>query len=295
MKDFKNKVAVVTGAASGIGRGLAERFAADGMRVVLADVEEAPLREFEENLLERGVETIAVQTDVRHLDSIQELHARAIEKFGKVHVLCNNAGVGGGGLMWETTDADWQWVLGVNLWGVIHGVRTFVPGMLAHGEEGHIVNTASMAGMVAGPFMGPYNVSKFGVVALSETLAADLKLANAKIGVSVLCPGWVSTRIAESSRNRPDDLGPPAPVPAERAERSDFIQQLIANGMPPARLAEIVADAIREDRFYILTHPEMKSAIEARFAAIMDEKQAPGSLIQPPGSSPSPSASGGTS
>ncbi|MBI5289300.1 MAG: SDR family NAD(P)-dependent oxidoreductase [Chloroflexi bacterium] len=277
MQDFKGRTAVVTGAASGIGRALAERFGSAGMRVVLADVEEAPLREAEESLLERGVETIAVRTDVRKLESIEELHARAIEAFGKVHVLCNNAGVGSGGLTWQTANTDWEWVLGVNLWGVINGVRSFLPGMLEHGEEGHIVNTASMAGMVAGPFMGPYNVSKFGVVAFSETLFHELKLTGAKIGVSVLCPGWVNTRIGDSSRNRPEEL-PAAPlVPSEGGpQMQDVMRNLLASGMPPAELAEIVLRSVEERRFYILTHPDMKDAIRARFDAILEERD-PGS------------------
>jgi len=275
MRDFKGKTAVVTGAASGIGRALAERFASAGMRVVLADVEEAPLRQAEESLLERGVETIAVSTDVRKLESIEELHARAIEAFGKVHVLCNNAGVGSGGLTWQTPSGDWEWVLGVNLWGVIHGVRAFLPGMLEHGEEGHIVNTASMAGMVAGPFMGPYNVSKYGVVALSETLFHELKLTGARIGVSVLCP--VNTRIGDSSRNRPEELPAAPPVaPAGGPQTQEVIRNMLASGMPPAELAEIVFRSVEEQRFYILTHPEMKGAIRARFDAILEERD-PGS------------------
>lgn len=275
MKDFKGRTAVVTGAASGIGRGLAERFADEGMRVVLADIEEAPLREFEERLLERGVETIAVRTDVRSLESIEELRARAVEAFGKVHVLCNNAGVGGGGLTWETRNEDWEWVLGVNLWGVIHGVRTFLPGMIAHGEDGHVVNTASMAGMIAGPFMGPYNVSKFGVVALSETLFHDLRIAGSKVGVSVLCPGWVNTRIGESSRNRPAELGPAPAMADPDSPMAARMREMLTSGMPPAELAGIVAEAIRERRFYILTHPEMKPGIERRFEAIMAEMEPP--------------------
>ncbi|MEX2247785.1 MAG: SDR family NAD(P)-dependent oxidoreductase [Dehalococcoidia bacterium] len=275
MQEFKGKTAVVTGAASGIGRALAQRFAAAGMRVVLADVEEAPLREAEESLLERGAEALGVLTDVRKLESIEELQRRAVEAFGKVHILCNNAGVASGGLTWETSNADWEWVLGVNLWGVIHGVRTFLPGMIAHGEDGHIVNTSSMAGMAAGPFMGPYNVSKFGVVALSETLFYDLQIAQAKIGVSVLCPGFVSTRIADSSRNRPAELvAVVAPAPPEGP---DIVRQMIASGMPPPELAEQVFDAVQARRFYILTHPEFDAAVRARMEAILDRRD-PGSL-----------------
>lgn len=268
MRDFTGKVAVVTGAASGIGRGLAERFGDEGMRVVLADVEEAPLRAAEEALLERGVEAVAVQTDVRHQESLEELRRRAVEAFGKVHVLCNNAGVGTGGLVWETRDEDWAWVLGVNLWGVIRGVRAFLPEMLAHGEEGHIVNTASVAGLVAGPYQGSYNVAKYGVVALSETLFAELKIAGAKIGVSVLCPGFVSTRILDAARNRPEEYGPPAQIDPDDPGAA-MMRQLIASGMPPAEVASHVVDAIREGQLYVLTHADFDEAIRLRMEDIL--------------------------
>jgi NAD(P)-dependent dehydrogenase (short-subunit alcohol dehydrogenase family) len=196
-----------------------------------------------------------------------------VEAFGKVHVLCNNAGVGAGGFTWETTNADWEWVLGVNLWGVIHGVRTFLPAMIAHGEEGHVVNTASMAGLVSGPFMGPYNVSKYGVVALSETLLHELRMAAPQVGVSVLCPGFVSTRIGESGRNRPAEL--PARQAVDPGPGGPQLQGLmaerIAAGTPPSEIAAEVFEAVRDGRFYILTHPEMKPAIESRFSAIMGD------------------------
>jgi NAD(P)-dependent dehydrogenase (short-subunit alcohol dehydrogenase family) len=276
MKDFEGRTAVVTGAASGIGRAMAERFAAEKMNVVLADVQEDALDLVQRVMADAGASVIAVKTDVRRLDQVESLRDAAIDAFGKVHVLCNNAGVGAGALTWETTNADWEWVLGVNLWGVIHGVRAFVPAMIAHGEEGHVVNTASMAGMVAGPFMAPYNVSKFGVVALSETLWHDLRIANSKISVSVLCPGFVNTNIHDSVRNRPLELAnesPPA-IP-EVTDRGNMLRDLLATGMPPADLAEKVFECVRDDRFYILTHPDMKAGIELRFNAIMDEKAPP--------------------
>jgi NAD(P)-dependent dehydrogenase (short-subunit alcohol dehydrogenase family) len=272
MKDFTGKTAVVTGAASGIGRALAGRFAAEGMRVVLADVQQDALDQAHAELRESGADAIAVRTDVRKLDEVQALERSAVEAFGKVHILCNNAGVGAGGPMWETTEGDWEWVLGVNLWGVIHGVRTFLPGMIAHGEEGHVVNTASMAGMVAGPFMGPYNVSKFGVVALSETLFHDLRMANANINVSVLCPGFVNTNIGDAARNRPPEYGEPTIRIEPGDARAEMFRQLMANGMPPPQLAGIVFEAICERRFYILTHPDMKPAIEQRMNNILNER-----------------------
>ena len=272
MDEVAGKTAVVTGAGSGIGRALAGRFAAEGMRVVLADVQKDALEQAHAELRESGADAIAVRTDVRKLEDVQALERAAIQAYGKVHVLCNNAGVGSGGPVWEQTEGDWRWVIDVNLWGPINGVRTFVPGMLAHGEDGHIVNTASMAGMVAGPFMGPYNVSKFGVVALSETLYHDLRMAEAKIGVSVLCPGFVSTNIGESGRNRPGEYGEPAMRINQDEARASLFRQMLENGMPPPTLAGIVFDAIKEQRFYILTHPEMKPAIERRMKGILEEK-----------------------
>jgi NAD(P)-dependent dehydrogenase (short-subunit alcohol dehydrogenase family) len=272
MQTFEGKTAVVTGAASGIGRALAERFADAKMHVVLADVEEAPLREAEEALLERGAEAIAVRTDVRTLESIEELQRRAVEAFGKVHVLCNNAGVGTGGLLWQQSDADWQWVLGVNLWGVINGVRAFLPAMIAHGEEAHIVNTASVAGLVAGPFQGAYNVSKFGVVALSETLYYELQVVQAKVGVSVLCPGFVSTRIADASRNRPEEFGAPGVAPDPDNPIGQMVRKMIADGMPPSDVAQQVFEAISAGRLYVLTHHDFDAAIRDRMEAIVDRR-----------------------
>src|SRR4051794_29088134 len=177
------------------------------MRVVLADVEAGALAAAEKELRDSGAEVLAVRTDVSNGDEVDALAQAAVDAFGAVHVVCNNAGVGGGGLMQTLTTADWEWVLGVNLWGVIHGIRAFLP-ILLEQEEAHVVNTASMAGLVSGPFMGPYNASKFAVVAISETLFKEMSMQGLKVGVSVLCPGWVNTNIGDSERNRPASLRP---------------------------------------------------------------------------------------
>ena len=205
MRELRDKVAVVTGAASGIGRAMVDRFAAEGMRVVLADVEAPALEQAAEEVAARGARVLAVPTDVSNAEAVEILAARTLETFGAVHLLCNNAGVVSAAPFWELPLADWAWVLGVNLWGVIHGCRTFVPRMLAQAGEAHVVNTASMAGLVSSPFNAIYNVAKHGVVTLSETLYFDLLLREAPIGVSVLCPGFVATRIIDADRNRPAD------------------------------------------------------------------------------------------
>ena len=270
MKDFKDKVAVITGGASGIGRGLAERFGAEGMKVVIADVQEDALRQAEAEFREKGVDVLGVQTDVSKPEDVENLAQQALNAFGKVHIVCNNAGVAGAwGPVWENSLADWQWIMGVNLWGVIHGVRTFVPIMLEQGEEGHIVNTASLAGLMTGS--GIYGVTKQGVVALSESLFNELKMAQAKIGVSVLCPGWVNTNIIDADRNRPADLknaAQPAPDPM-RDRIEEVVRGFLKNGMSPADIADQVLQAIKEEKLYIITHPEMDFVFRDRFEKIM--------------------------
>ena len=203
MKEFKGKVAVVTGAASGIGRALADRSVQEGMKVVLADVEVEALAKTEAGLKSSGATVLAVPTDVSQARDVAALAQKTLEVFGAVHLLCNNAGVGTEAAIWESTLEEWEWVMGVNLWGVIHGVRAFVPHMLAQDTECHIVNTASMAGLISGPGLGAYKVTKHAVVSLSETLYHELAERGARVGVSVLCPGIVNTRIMESARNRP--------------------------------------------------------------------------------------------
>jgi NAD(P)-dependent dehydrogenase (short-subunit alcohol dehydrogenase family) len=270
MQDLKGKVAVVTGAASGIGNAMATRFANEGMRVVLADIEEGPLADAEKKLADEGATVLAVPTDVSKGDQVDALAARTFDAFGTAHVVCNNAGVGAGGPMWTLTEVDWQWVLGVNLWGVIHGVRAFVGRMVDQGE-GHVVNTASIAGLTSAPLMGPYNVSKHGVVTLSETLAAELALHGSPVKVSVLCPGWVKTRIHEADRNRPPELQPDQEADHTMAEMGrQILGNLIASGRPPSEVASRVLEAIREERFYILTHPEMTSMVEHRMEDIVE-------------------------
>jgi NAD(P)-dependent dehydrogenase (short-subunit alcohol dehydrogenase family) len=267
MQELSGRNAVVTGAASGIGRALASRFAAAGMRVVMADIEEPALEAAADELAAGGAEVLPVVTDVSDGGSVDALAKAADAAFGPVHLLCNNAGVGAGGLLSELTTADWQWVLGVNLWGVIHGTRAFLPGMLAHGQAGHIVNTASLAGHVAGPFMAPYSASKFAVVALSETLHHEMAMGQAAIGVSVLCPGWVNTSIHRSERNRPEALGGGAGAADD--PRAALLSGVLESGLAPARVAELVEGAVREGRFYVFTHPELMPAVAARAERIL--------------------------
>ena len=271
MEQLEGKVAVVTGAASGIGLGMATRFAAEGMKVVLADVERAALDEAALVLEKDGADVLAVPCDVSDGDQVDALAEAARAEFGSVHVVCNNAGVGGGGQMHVLSTQDWEWVLGVNLWGVIHGIRAFLPGLLEQGE-GHIVNTASMAGLVAPPGMGPYNATKYAVVAISETLHGELQMSGTDVGVSVLCPGWVNTRIHESDRNRPDALrnAVEREVTDDNEGMRSMISSFIATGMNPADVAGRVVDAIRTKDLYILTHPEMAEGIRNRFQRILD-------------------------
>jgi NAD(P)-dependent dehydrogenase (short-subunit alcohol dehydrogenase family) len=273
MEKLEGKVAVITGAASGIGKAVAVRAAAEGMKVVLADIEEGPLKEAESEVAGRGAETVAAVVDVSDAASVRELRDRALDAFGAVHLVHNNAGVGGGGLIWEVPEQDWRWILGVNLWGVVHGVATFVPLFIEQGE-GHVVNTASIAGLTTAPFLGPYNATKQAVVAISETLFKDLQATGISgVGVSVLCPGFVRTRIAESGRNRP------AWAPEREAEDEEgaaavrtLIGEMIASGIPPESVAEQVLDAVRTNTFYIRTHPELDAVLATRFSEILETR-----------------------
>ena len=256
MQEFKDKVAVVTGAASGIGFAMADRFAGEGMKVVMADIEPEALSIAEESLRRKGAEVLAVQTDVTKPEQVEALADRAYETFGATHVLCNNAGVEVIGATWEHTLDDWRWVMDVNLWGVIYGVHNWLPRMLEQGDEAHIVNTASMAGLTTAPYMAIYDVTKFGVVALSESLEKELRIADANVHVSVVCPGLINTSIMDSSRNRHVDRSEKGNFGANAQRFRKGLTDSLATGWPPARVADQVFDAIRDDRFYVIPAQE---------------------------------------
>jgi NAD(P)-dependent dehydrogenase (short-subunit alcohol dehydrogenase family) len=253
---FTDRVAVVTGGGSGIGRALTLALAREGAKVVVADVDEAAMESVAREARAHGAQAVAVRTDVTELAQVQALAERAWKTFGAVHVLCNNAGVAAWGGLEKATHRDWQWVLGVNLWGVIHGIEAFVPRMIAGGQRGHIVNTASMAGLIASRGLGVYNTSKYAVVGLSETLAKDLKPYG--IGVSVLCPMGVETRIRESERSRPAALRN-EPGTAEAAV------ELIGRYLTPDTVAGMVLDAMRRGELYVITHDEGLEPLRRRF------------------------------
>lgn len=270
MKEFKDKVALVTGAASGIGFALADRFASVGMKVVLADVEESALALAEQALRAKGAPVLAVRTDVSKAADVESLADAAYARFGAVHVLCNNAGVGCGGLSWEQPLEDWEWVIGVNLWGVIHGTRTLLPRMLAQGTDGHVVNTASVAGLISSPYMSVYQATKHAVVTMTESLRMELELTGAKVSASVLCPGFVQTRITDSDRNRPSSTRADRPESAALVTVREMARQQVAAGITPGEVAEVVLEAIRSDTFYILTHPRFAKLIRTRMENILE-------------------------
>ncbi len=271
---ISGRTAVVTGAASGIGRALATRFAHEGARVVLADVEDGPLHGTHKELADGGAEVLAVTTDVSDPGSVDALAEAAEERFGPVHILCNNAGVSGGANpIWAASENDWTWVLGVNLMGVVHGVRSFVPRMLTHGEQGHIVNTSSVLGLSSGGG-SVYSVSKHAVTRLSEGLWHDLRAAGSSLGVSVLCPGMIATHIVTAERNRPVSLTNDLDAEEHSRRETNRLatqERFLADGMPPAQVAEMVVEAIGEGRFYVLTHPDsIKRQVEKRLQAILE-------------------------
>jgi len=275
MENFAGRVAVITGAGSGLGRAFANEAARLGMKLVLADVDAHALEQATSALRAGGADVLSMVCDVRKAAHVEELADAAMIRYHGVHLLFNNAGVGTAGLIWEHTEADWEWVLGVNLWGVIHGVRVFTPLMLEAARrdrdyEGHIVNSASMAGLLVPPVMGPYSVSKHAVVALSETLYHDLRLVGSSVKASVLCPYFVPTDIAHSERHRPGELRHDAlPTASQRAGQA-LLEQAVAAGKPsPADVARITFDGIRRGDFYIYTHPQALQAVAQRMDAIV--------------------------
>lgn len=273
MNALRGKVAVVTGAASGLGRAMALAFAGEGMHVALADVDEAHLARVAHEVRARGVRAHARRVDVSRGEQLEALAHSTVAELGGAHVVCNNAGVSPLGAVWESTVADWRWTLGVNLWGVIHGVRAFAPQLLAQ-NEGHIVNTASVAGLISPPGMGAYNVSKHAVVALSETLLHDFAERGSRVGVSVLCPAYVPTAISESERSRPAELAnpPQAKSPGQLAKEAMMRKAVQAGRISADEVAQAVVAAVKEPRFYILTHARIKPAIRARMEDILEER-----------------------
>ncbi|MGE5651811.1 MAG: SDR family oxidoreductase [Bacillota bacterium] len=275
MKEFQNKVAVITGGASGFGREFANIGARLGMKLVLADVQQDALDKTAAELEAQGAQVLAMRCDVRRAEQVQALADATMEKFGAVHLVFNNAGVGSGGLIWENSVADWEWVLGVNLWGVIHGVRIFTPLMIEcakkeAGYQGHIVNTASMAGLLNAPNMGIYNVSKHAVVSLSETLYQDLKLIEAPVGASVLCPYFVPTGISQSHRNRPDDVKTEGGPTASQLAAQAVSEKAVSSGkVTAAEVAERTFDAIHNEQFYIYSHPHALGNVQTRMEDIV--------------------------
>lgn len=272
MRDFDGKVAVVTGAASGMGRALAERFAREGMHVVLADVEREPLQAAVRELTAQEFDVLGVLTDVSSQEGVDELAERTLDAYGGVHVLCNNAGVGTREAhVWEYTLNDWRWTFGVNLWGVVHGIRTFLPIMLQQDEDGHVVNTASVAGL--GRISGPiYGATKHAVVRLTEGLYEDLAEIDSKINVTLLCPGGVRTRFASSLRNRPESMWGDEPRPSEAdlaLREQDMAQRARVTRLDPPEVAEQVLQAIQDEQFYLLTDHEFDETIRVRTEDIL--------------------------
>jgi NAD(P)-dependent dehydrogenase (short-subunit alcohol dehydrogenase family) len=275
MQSFAEKTAVITGAGSGLGREFALLGAKLGMRLVLADVQQDALKQTEASAMALGADVLSQVCDVRNGDQVESLAQRAVQRFGSIHLVFNNAGVGAGGLIWESTQHDWEWVLGVNVWGVVHGVRVFTPIMLASEKadptfQGHIVNTASMAGLLTPPAMGVYNVSKHAVVALTETLYHDLSLIESGLGVSVLCPYFVPTGISQSENVRPSDTKPAEPATRSQQLSQAMLEKAVTAGkVSAAEVAQMTFDSIRARQFYIYSHPQALGNVDRRMQDIL--------------------------
>lgn len=283
MKDLQGKVAVVTGGASGIGRGMAEAFVEAGMKVVLADIEERALEATTSALRNAGADVHAVPTDVSKQEQIDALAQQTLKKYGAVHLVCNNAGVGvRAATGWEASLDDWNWILGVNLLSVVYGHRTFIPILIDQGSEGHIVNTASFAGLVPGAGSA-YAVTKAGVVALSEATYFELQRHAPNVGISVLCPAFVDTKILDADRNRPAGIqsSPPIPMTPEVQIYREWFESQLKHGLSPRAVAEKVVTAVRARQFYILTHPDFTPVFEARAKHIIAGQNP--QLTPPPG------------
>lgn len=269
MDQFHNRVAVITGGASGIGLAMAERFAREGMRIVIADIEQTSLDRAAAKLRDDGAQVIGVRCDVADVESVRALAKITLDTFGAVHVLCNNAGVQVTAPTWQIPLSEWKWALGVNVWGVIHGVHVFVPIMMEQNEPCHIVNTASMAGLISAPMMSCYSVTKHAVVTLSETLAMEMKQFGTQIGVSVLCPGFVQTALHDSERNRPVSDEPDTLTPEMREMLKQSVTALVASGKQASEIADVVLAGIVAKKLHILSHPEMIGLFESRAQRIV--------------------------
>jgi NAD(P)-dependent dehydrogenase (short-subunit alcohol dehydrogenase family) len=271
MKELKGRVAAVTGAASGLGRAMALAFAGEGMHLALADVDEAGLEKTRALAGRPDSRIISMRVDVSKADDVNRFAERAAAELNGIHVVCNNAGVALSGAVWETSEAEWQWILGVNLLGVVHGVRAFAPRLIAQ-DEGHIVNTASVAGLISPPGMGAYCVSKHAVVTLSEALHHDLRERGSSVGVSVLCPAYVPTGIADSERNRPPDLSLSGKSKERLAKEAALKKAVAAGKLSADDVARAVVAAVKQNRFYVLTHPGIKGAVRSRMEDLLEER-----------------------
>ena len=271
LNDLRGKAAAVTGAASGLGRAMALAFAAEGMHLALADVDEAGLEQTRALVGSPDSKIIAMRVDVSKAEDVRQFAERTAAELNGVHVVCNNAGVAVSGPVWETSEAEWQWILGVNLLGVVHGVRAFAPRLMAQ-DEGHIVNTASVAGLISPPGMGAYCVSKHAVVTLSEALHHDLRERGSRVGVSVLCPAYVPTGIADSERNQPPGVSVSSKSNERLAKEAALRKAVAAGKLSAEDVARAVLAAVKENRFYVLTHPGIKGAVRARMEDVLEER-----------------------